>query len=232
MKCYFFQTITLAIFLVAGNISFAQVQLGVKAGWNLSNTNIENESGKTAETQMNNGMHIGLTLDIPLGKALYLQPGFLHSKKGYKQESNAYGSSSDFEVQANYLEVPLNLLFKPSFGICNLIVGAGGYMAYGVGGKWSSGTNPVIGDIALRNQGNLIFDKELMNGGDIQDYNYGRPLDYGVNFLAGVEFFQSLSVMVSSQWGLANLKPYVNGGTYPGSIRNYAWGVSIGYLLK
>ncbi|MGF7036885.1 hypothetical protein M2273_000119 [Mucilaginibacter lappiensis] len=68
-----------------------------------------------------------------------------------------------------------------------------------------------------------------MDGGDINSYIYGKPLDYGLNFLAGYEFFNKLAVQLGAQFGLANLQPHIDGVERDGKLKNSGLGISLGY---
>lgn len=224
-----FLTILFVLLTTASNIIYAQTKVGIKAGVNFSNMMITNENGNKENTQSTPGFLLGLTADIPVTGDLYIQPAILYSSKGFKQETGGfYGSATNFEVKASYIEVPLNMLYKPRLGAGHLLVGAGPFMAYGTGGNWSSDTDILIGDIRIKGEGNVAF----RNDGSIRndaEYTYGRPLDYGANFLAGYEFFGQLSIQFNAQVGINDLKPEVDGVKREGKLKNKGFGISLGY---
>lgn len=210
----------------------AQTKVGVKAGMNFSNVRMNEENESKANTQSIPGILLGLTVDVPVAHDFYIQPAIQYSRKGYKQKSGGfYGSATNFKVNVSYVEVPVNILYKPHLGAGNLLIGAGPYIAYGMGGKWNSDTHVVLGDINIGNSGDVIFRNDAMDGGDINSYKYGKRLDYGLNFLAGYEFFRKLSFQLGGQLGLANLKPEVNGVKRSGKLKNAGFSISVGYQL-
>ncbi|MCC8425005.1 porin family protein [Mucilaginibacter sp. UR6-11] len=212
------------------NRAYAQTKVGIKAGLNFSNVLMNDENGNKINTQSVPGILLGLTVDIPVEGNFYIQPAAQYSRKGYKQETGGfYGSATNFRVNASYIQVPVNLLYKPRLGTGNLLLGAGPYFGYGTGGSWKSDNDVAIGDMVVGKKGDVIFKKNTMDGGDINSYLYGKPFDYGLNFIAGYEFFSQLSVQLGAQLGLANLQPHTDGVTREGKIKNSGFGISLGY---
>lgn len=207
----------------------AQTKIGLKAGVSFSNIREKDEQGKKTATQIMPGAHFGLTLDIPIAKQLYLQPAAVYADKGFKQAKGGwFGTADGVEVDVSYIEVPLNLLYKPKVAGGALLLGAGAYAAYGTGGKWKSATDPLIGDIRLRNYGHVIFKNDGMDG-EFESYLYGKPLDYGLNFLIGYEILNQLSLQFNTQVGLANLQPKYGSIQPKGDLKNIGFGFSLGY---
>ncbi len=219
----------LFFFLATFQFTTAQTKIGVIAGANFSNAYIEDHNGKVNETQAIPGMRMGLTLDIPVISAIFIQPGAVYSRKGFKQNSNWFsGIDNEFEAAVSYVEVPVNILFKPAIGTGNLVLGAGAYAGYGLGGKWESQTDVAIGDILIKNSGDVIFKNDIIDG-EFGNYLYGKPLDYGVNLLAGYDFGGSFSLQFQAQFGLANLQPEIDGQQPEGIFTNRSFNVSVGY---
>ncbi|MGO3108137.1 porin family protein [Sphingobacterium sp. JB170] len=210
----------------------AQTKVGVRAGMNLSGVHLVDEQGDKQETGMIPRFQIGLTVDIPIATDFYIQPAALYSGKGFKQDGGWLASSdSEFKATASYVEVPVNVLYKPQIGNGNLIVGAGPYVAYGTGGKWEADQGQVaIGDIMIEPHGDVIFKNDVADG-EFGNYLYGKPWDFGVNFLAGYEFLRKFSVQFNAQFGVSNLRPDVGEAKPDGKLRNTVYGISVGYKL-
>ena len=224
--------LTFLFFLLVSTSSMTQAQtkVGIKAGVNFSNVIVKNENGNKENTQSIPGILLGFTLDIPVTGDFYIQPAISYSRKGFEQENGGfYGSATNFEVKAEYIQVPLIMLYKPQYGMGRLLIGAGPYIGYGSSGNWKSDTHVAIGDIIIGDKGDVIFRNDAVNGGDLESYTYGRPLDYGANFLAGYEFFGQLSVQLNAQVGLANLVPRFGGIEGQGKFKNKGFGISLGY---
>lgn len=221
--------IFLFILITASNITYAQTKVGIRTGMNFSNVLMEDENGDKNSTKSIPGFQIGLTVDIPIFSDFYLQPAALYSSKGFKQTDSWFsGSGNDLKVTVSYIEVPLNFIYKPQLGSGKLLFGAGPYAGYGTGGKWKSETNVTIGDIVIDNYGDAIFKNDIVDG-EFGNYLYGKPWDFGANFLVGYEFFDKLSVQLNAQLGINDLKPEVDGAKREGKLKNKGFGFSLGY---
>lgn len=213
------------------SIADAQTKFGITAGVSFSNVIEKAENGDKASTQSLPGLRIGLTADVHLAGDLYAQPALLYARKGFKQESGGfYGSATNFQVGADYIELPVTFLYKPKLGMGSLLLGAGPYLAYGTGGSWKSDSDILLGDISMSGKGNVAF----RNDGSVRndsEYTYGRPFDYGFNATLGYEFQERFSLQVTGMVGIANLVPHFNSYEQGGSLKNKGLGISIGYKL-
>jgi hypothetical protein len=209
--------------------TYAQTKVGLQAGVNFSGVTAENESGNEETTRSMPGILLGLTAYVPVISNFYVQPGIFYAKKGFKQATGGYyGLANNFEVKVSYVELPFNILYKPKLATGRLMLGAGPYVGYGTGGTWESDNVIQIGDIMTDSKGKTIF-KDDFEDGEFGNYLYGRPWDYGLNFLAGYEFLGNFSAQVNVQAGLANLQPKTGGKNRDGSLRNNSLGFTVGY---
>lgn len=223
-------TILVTVFYFFFSQVSAQTKVGVRTGVNLSNVSLVDENNEKQDTEPMPRFQIGLSIDIPIISDFYLQPAVLYSGKGFKQVGGwLAGSENEFKAKASYIEVPVNLLYKPQFGRGRIIVGAGPYIGHGTGGKWEADGQIPVGDIVLsENSGDVIFKNDVSDG-EFGNYLYGKPWDYGANIIIGYEFLERLSAQLNAQFGIANLKPKVGGATRDGNIRNKGYGISVGY---
>jgi hypothetical protein len=221
----------LIVALICGSYnSYAQSPIGVQAGMNFSNVRITDQHGKHANTQSIPRIRIGLTADFRMAGNLYVQPAIIYSEKGFKQESGGYnGSANNFRVKATYLELPITLIYKPQFGNLGFLIGAGLYGAYGTGGNWKSNSGVLIDDMQIGSEGDVIFRNDGFEGGSLESYTYGRPIDYGAIFLLGHQIMRQLSVQVQAQVGLANLTPAYGDFQPEDKLKNSNIAVSLGY---
>lgn len=222
-------SLMLIVLLSSFSIAKAQTKFGIKAGLSFSNVTDKAENGDKASTQSLPGLHMGLTADVSLAGEFYIQPALLYVRKGFKQENGGFfGSATNFEVKADYIELPVNILYKPKMGSGRLLLSAGPYIAYGAGGKWKSDTDILLGDISMKGEGSVAF----RNDGSVRndsEYTYGKPLDYGLNAALGYEFQERFVVQLTGSVGIANLVPHFNGYHPGGSLRNKGFGISLGY---
>lgn len=207
--------ILIPAFLMMAFVSQAQeVSTGggisIRAGVNFQNINGENALGEKLENKIKTGFNAGIIGDIPVAPDFYFQPGLLYSAKGAKLEN-----TSDGKLSLNYVEMPLNLVYKPMLGTGRLLMGFGPYVAYGVGGKVENG--------GIEND--VKFEKEA---GSAANTVYFKPFDAGANILFGYEFSNKLSAQLNAQLGLVNINAYNDDAKY----KNTGFGVSLGYRLK
>lgn len=223
----------LTLALIASTFVMAQVEVGVRAGLNLSTIHWKDADGRDISgVKRVPGFHAGLTFDIPVAPDFYIQPGALLTTKGGELREEAsevyweetYYSGEYTRLNAYYLEVPFNFIYKPQVGMGRLMVGAGPYVAYGLGGKYKDYFD-----------GNITTDKlEFLNDWDDQSTNgdiqpYGKPLDFGLNVLGGYEFNNRFSVQLNAGIGLANIEPNDAGRKPDLSMKNSTVGISLGY---
>lgn len=196
-------SILTTILLLITIIAQAQTSFGVRAGINLQNINGKT-GGNNLENKITTGFNIGVNAEIGIAPDFYFQPGLLFTTKGAKMEDSFLFEKTTL----NYIEVPLNLIYKPVLGAGKLIAGFGPYVAYGIGGKLKADAG----------------DTDVNFGNNAEDYI--KPLDMGANLLFGYELASKLSIQMNVQLGLINLKPE---GDSDNSIKNTGFGFSLGY---
>jgi hypothetical protein len=186
---------------------------GLRGGVNLSNLAGD---GASDDAKMLTGFHLGLDYEIAVAPDFYFAPGLLFSTKGFKYDETFMGITTENKFVLNYLEVPLNLVYKPLLGEGNLIVAFGPYLGYGIGGKskWeiSSGGESGSGDEDIS-----------FGSGDEDDL---KALDMGANISFGYMFAGGLSVQLNTQLGLINISPSDNDDD---ALKNTGFGLSLGY---
>lgn len=187
---------------------------GIRAGVNFQNINGKDMSGNTLENNIATGFHAGVNAEIPLGVGFYLQPGVLYSQKGTE-------FANDNQVKLNYLEVPVNFVYKPVLGTGRMLLGFGPYIGFGIGGKVKDDNTER--DVTFNNNTTTPSTPSLAAG-------IYKTTDAGANFLAGYEFARNLSFQVNAQLGLVNINPEFSGATNDETRwRNTGFGVSLGY---
>lgn len=232
-KVLMFALIAATTSLVSTNLKAQQVEVGARAGLNLSNIYVKDENGRVRSgSQALPGFNAGLTFDIPIADEFYLQPGALITTKGAKIKGDTYQYlyndtyyNGDYtNYNAYYLEVPVNFLYKPQAGPGRILLGAGPYFAYGLGGNWKDDFNGKVTTGKLE----FINDWNQRTGGS-NTFTYGKRFDMGVNVLGGYEFPSRFSVQVNGSIGAANIEPNDNGRKPTAIFRNRGVGISVGY---
>ncbi|MCH5597265.1 porin family protein [Niabella ginsengisoli] len=232
VKQLLFGGLLFAAFSTVAIQSQAQVEIGVRAGLNLNNVSYKDGGGDKWDTKINPGFHAGVTFDIPVADEFYVQPGALFSVKGFKttRSTDFLDYEGETRWNASYIEVPINFLYKPELGSGKLLLGAGPYVAYGIGGKakfddnisWEGGGASNSDEVKLQ----FVND---YNDGDDDKYSYAKPFDAGANLLVGYEFSNKFSAQLNAQLGLANIEPKDDGEKPDAKFRNVGFGVSLGY---
>lgn len=200
-------TLVIAILTING---FAQTYTyGIKGGINLSRLNRLNSYGGAPEKTLT-GFHAGGFVDIGY-QNFSIQPGLFFSTKGNIERVifDGAGPSSPIvygTTKLNYLELPVNLLYKAQIGkAAKVFIGGGPYLGYALSGKWFADGHDL---------GKLTFGEG----------NYSR-FDIGLNVTTGVEVCRK--VIVGANYGLG--LNYVSGGDT--KQQNKVWSFSVGYLF-
>jgi hypothetical protein len=89
-----------------------KLQFGVKVGANYSNVYSTKGEQFVADSKL--GLATGVFLAIPIGKYLGFQPEVLFSQKGFQATGVILGNPYNFTRTTNYIDVPLQFVFKPS----------------------------------------------------------------------------------------------------------------------
>ncbi len=203
----------LAVMAVAVTAMSAQ-GLGLRGGVNLSNIAGD---GAPDDAKMLTGFHVGLDYEIAVAPDFYFAPGLLYSTKGSKLEASEENGSGEFKAVLNYVEVPMNLVYKPLLGEGNLIVAFGPYLGYGIGGKYKAECS--IGDfVDMSGETDINF-----GSGDEDDF---KAFDMGANISFGYMFAGGLSVQLNTQLGLIDINP---SGESDEAIKNTGFGLGLGY---
>lgn len=170
------------------------VTFGVKAGLNLSTL-----GGDVDDMKSIFKYQFGITTDIALTENLYILTGLDFQTKGAKYKPE---SSASIKYNPMYLQMPAHIGYKLSLApSLKLVVNAGPYIAYGIGGKAKGGDEDL----------KLFSDEGTL-----------KRLDYGVGGGIGVELGW-LSVGGGYDLGLANISD-----TDGGKIRNRNAYVTVG----
>ena len=199
--------ISLLMALAVLAMSLQAQKLQLRGGVNLANVTVSNK-GRVNQSNQLTSFQLGLITDIALIKSvLFLQPGVLYTGKGAKVQNGTEDQNGYFRQRFNprYIEVPLNLkAMLPFAKQSGLFVGAGPYIAVGIGGKVKT-DGRLLGanyhferKITFSNDDPATFNQEEGTGLGIV-----RRFDYGVNATAG---FEIKSVALSANYGIGMAK--------------------------
>ncbi len=147
------------------------------------------------------GFHIGATYDFKLNDKFYLQPALLFSLNSVGLQQGVNGK--DGKVDKYYLEVPVNLSFRPKISNNNKFVfDFGLYTKYGLFGNTEYETD----------EGKIIE----------STYNIYNRFDAGINIGTGIEI-KRLYIGLAYQLG------FVHADKQLSSLNNQIFRASLGY---
>lgn len=195
--------LAVAVVMLAMSVN-AQVQFGVKAGLNVANQKYSS-SGISMSPKSLIGFHVGVIADMPLNEKFSIQPGLLFSQKGAKMDQNSVTEKAIF----NYLDIPINAVYKIDAGGVKVLLNAGPSIGYALGGKYK-----------------VDSESEDIEFGS-EDGKYKR-LDLGFGFGGGVQF-GSVIASLNYNLGLANIINSPSGADY--KIKNNVFSISLAYLF-
>jgi len=204
--------IVASLFLTA--TSAQKTTFGFNGGLTMSSYKTKTD-GDTYTSKSKTGFTAGIITDIPLGKSISLQPALQYTQKGGVEKETFDGYEYKSTVSLNYLELPVNLVYKTNSAHTKFYFGAGPSIALGLSGnaKMESGGES---------------ESTKINFGSEEDDDL-KGLDLGANILAGLMFKSGVSVSVNYNMGLSNL---FIGGDKDNYLHNNYWGLRLGYMLK
>lgn len=197
------RNILLIVALLLTHVTTAQVRFGLKAGFTGANMELETNSSREYMLPAFQG---GFLTDIPLTKWLTVQPALLYSMKGYRTRPEVATGNYYFVAvyRYNYLELPVNFLYKVKVGADHIFVGLGPSLAYGVGGKASymqNGTKAGTKKIRFDGDGKI---------GNEEGEIHANRVDVAANVLVGYEFSPGFILSAGYTAGLLDVSPYEN----------------------
>lgn len=191
-------------------------KFGILAGVNFQNLNGKNVYGDKLENGLVLGYHAGVNVQIPISSEIYFQPGLSFYTKGAVVKSFIPANP---KIRLNYIELPLNLLYRGQLGDNFVLLGFGPYVGYAISGKIISGSTKE--SITFRNS----LDVNTPGG-----VTYMRSFDAGANIFAGYELSGGIYVTIDAGLGLLNINPSDSRITNDKStLKNTGFGISLGY---
>jgi len=204
----------------------SKARFGIYGGVNFQNINGKDANGNKLENSLVTKFHVGISEEIPLAPDFKFQVGAQYIGKGAKGDFIYNVNNKDVlitrEISMNYIEVPLNLVYKPLVGSGRFILGFGPYVGYSFGGKAK-----FTGTLAPADR-NINYTKTAPINETNNFANY-KPLDVGGNFFFGYELRNGINFVFNSSLGLININSQTNNKL---AEKNTGFGLSIGYRFK
>ena len=214
-------SVLFALVILTAGYTQAQFKLGVKGGFYGASVTMKYEGEKIDEDYRpyyKPGFLIGLVGEYAFNNFFAIQPGIIFATQGYKQE-NSYPQLGYYIKETkslNYIQIPINAQCK----IGKLILQAGPYLGYGIGGK-SKRESTLDGDTRTTEH------KIKFGDGDDDDISYmPKAFDFGIGLGAGLQF-NKMQLGLSYNIGLANLTDVEDS-----SMTNKGMALTLVYLFK
>ena len=171
----------------------------IKGGVNLANIS-NKDNGDYNDANNLTSWQAGIIGDFAITDFFAIQPGLLYTGKGIKWQTGESGDPLYQKLTFNpqYLELPVNLVFKTPTGGVRFFAGAGPYVAMGIGGKFKGdGAFDFNESIQWSDDDPLTSDEE--GAGVFR----AKRFDYGLNALVGIE---ASNLVISANYGLGLAK--------------------------
>ncbi|MBC7946666.1 MAG: PorT family protein [Chitinophagaceae bacterium] len=180
------------IVLISTYASFAQNRFAISAGATMSNFSQKDNDEKVDGNKFKPGITVGVSLDVPMEKHGSFQPGVFLVQKGSKSETVDGSDVTKVDTRLNYIEVPLNVVFRIPCSSGRVVLGGGPAVGFALSGKSKvDGTGT-----------DLESDLKFGSSSRDADLNF---IDFGINALAGYEFSSGFFVNASYTHGINNL---------------------------
>jgi hypothetical protein len=184
---------------------------GITVGTALANVHLK-YGGASVSAENKLGATAGVFLDMPFSKQASFRPGLNFVQKGSRTSEPGYKD----KLTLNYIEIPLDLVFKPTMQNVQLFIGVGPSIAFAVSGKEKETDN-----------GNVYTYKYKF--GNNPDEHDMKRMDIGYNMLIGVQLKKGFIACINYNLGLSDVSP---GSSSEGSVKNRYFGFKVGYVLK
>lgn len=195
---------TLLIFFIFFTVrAYSQkISYGISAGVNYTNLAGTQTLNYSPSGDYLTGFRIGGLMDIGF-KAFSIQPGILYNTTGGQGRLNftdMAGKVTDYvnnRIVLDYINIPVNLLYKIKAGSGSLFIGGGPYAGIWIAGKIHYATNKSYGTTQDLTYGDNS--KEIKNP------------EFGLNILEGYRLNSGLAISVGYSFALT--KVYTTGAT-------------------
>lgn len=203
--------LSVAAIMAFGFASAQEVKFGVKGGANFSTLTGDIENVKSIV-----GFQVGGFAEIKISEKFAIQPELLYSAQGTQSDESDEDGSFERKLSLGYLNIPVMAKF---------------YVAE----KFSLEAGPQIGFLlsAKEKAEGSIGGENISVEADVKDGH--KSIDFGVNFGAGYDFTENLSVGIRYNLGLSNI--YETGDDSgeeieiesDAKVKNSVFSLSVGY---
>jgi opacity protein-like surface antigen len=180
-----------------------EAKFGIKGGLNLANL-----SGDIKDNSSKIGFNVGGFVEIKVSDKFAIQPELLYSKQGTKFEKSGTGFSSESKRNLSYINIPV-------------------MAKYYAADKFSLEFGPQIGFLTSAEADFTVTTLGVTVSGNEDVKDEYESIDFGVNFGAGFDFTENLSLGLRYNLGLSNIAKTESGDDT--KIKNNVLSLSLGY---
>ena len=226
-----FVTFFFVIVLTASNAQ-AQFNFGLRAGFNLSRLSEKFEYQTKNFNKFKSGFQIGIVSEYALSDVFTIQPGVSFSTQGGRYKNYFWRETfpplpgtdgwetCDAIRHIDYLQIPINILYKLDLGGAKLILQTGFYHAFAVNGKIKCGKHAPI-------MWHDCSERKIRFGYNVEDGEI-RPIDFGLGLGAGMQFI-NIQFGLGYNFGFTNLSS--NPKSMKQSLKNDVLTITVTYLF-
>ncbi len=204
------------------------VNFNIVAGISLQNLNGTDFWGERLDNRVIAGYSAGVMSDILIYRNFHFLSGLLYSVKGARREIVEVVKKSDENkvtttIRLSYIEIPVNILYRPKLGDGHILMGFGPYAAYGIRGRVKTKGSGYSNVIPVRFKNTVTID-------DPSVYAYYKALDAGANFFLGYELYYGIFCHLNAHLGMLDVNPgYEQLSNDKTSYKNRGFGLMVGY---
>lgn len=214
----------LAAATVLATVSFSQVRFGAQVIGNAGSASVKSEDLSNFKKPMQIGYGAGVVAEVPLQNNFCVRSSlnFLQKKSSVEfTTTEVAGKTSTIKSTLNYLELPVNLVYKIPMNGMSVYFGAGPSFGYGISGKMKyQGYLATEGVVVPVNETTDAFKKEDNGGAGLKRF------DLSANVNAGLQLDNGVYVNAGYLAGLSNL-----GDAGDGKYKNRGILLTVGFLL-
>jgi hypothetical protein len=161
------------------------------------------------------GLTAGIMLDVPMERNGSFQPGLNFVQKGGKNVSGEGTDQEETDARLNYIEMPLNVVFRIPCSSGKVVLGGGPAIGIGLSGK----------STFKDNTGSETSDIKFGSSSREHDLNF---VDFGLNATAGYEFSSGFFIAANYTHGINKL---LLDALEDDKLYNRAFSLRVGFLF-
>ncbi|MGC4232203.1 MAG: outer membrane beta-barrel protein [Niabella sp.] len=195
--------------LLFGSITtYAQTKFGIQAGALASSFKAKAEDWDNMKYKITAGYKLGVFAEIPASEHLFINPALNLVHKGGKAESyieNEAGSGTiSVTTKTNYLEMPVNLMYKLNGAVgSGFYFGAGPVLGMGLGGEIITAVKGTSDEGPVNESESTPIKFDGKNTDD--DHAHLKRLEWGANAFAGYQLDNGLSFQLQYRPNFTNI---------------------------